>query len=680
MINIKINDIIYSVKPGISILDACKIVGITIPRFCYTEILSISGNCRMCLVELEGLEKPVASCVALIEDGMSIWVDTPFVKKARENVMEAILLNHPLDCPICDQGGECDLQDQAKAFGRTKSRMRFNKNTLADKECGPIIKTIMTRCITCTRCVRFATEIAGVDFFGTLNRGVSTEIGGYSENFFKSELSGNVIDLCPVGALTSKPYAFKVRPWELRLVESIDTSDAFGSNVYVNYKGNEVFRVLPKNVNTLNGTLLTDKGRYSYDANSRNRLTKFEQFNKISENFDAININNIFELVDSAVNSGLQLNFIVDDNCDIESAILLNNIKNNYGKSIVNIFNIDVLNSGQNLNFFSNGQQNIISKLNKTNFDNCILVGSNPRFESALLNARIRFKYNLSQMQIVSMGLPFCSNFPVAFVNVGLSNVFNFFEGKLLNRSFNSTSDNFIVFGQSFYSRLSTKTNFLINTLNKILPNSLVVNLDQFSNSRGLSFLNLNKSCVTNNLFTKKSLTLFLNLNDTIQLRQFLNNFKNTTKIWFNSNGSVSALNCDLIMPVSSNFEAKNTFLNFENRPQTTSKVTSSSAGVQKLTSSLAALFNINKSVVSAFNFINELKGNADLYDSLHSNFVGGLDLSLSSSTQFSSYPVKGLIKDFYLTNQFLKNSAVLNECSFAYQKSSNNFDFVSKL
>jgi len=245
MIRIKINNIEFFVKKNISVLEACRYVGIFIPRFCYHEKLSIAGNCRMCLVD-NGI-KLVSSCTAVVEDNPQIFTDTPMVKKARENVIESLLLNHPLDCPICDQAGECDLQDQTKLFGGDYSRFFQSKRGVEDKECGPLIKTIMTRCIHCTRCVRYGTEIAGVDYFGTLNRGGSTEIGNYIPKLFDSEISGNVIDLCPVGALTSKPYAFKARPWELKITENIDLSDSLGSNVYVNLKETEIIRVLPKN-------------------------------------------------------------------------------------------------------------------------------------------------------------------------------------------------------------------------------------------------------------------------------------------------------------------------------------------------------------------------------------------------------------------------------------------------
>jgi NADH dehydrogenase (ubiquinone) Fe-S protein 1 len=214
MIKIEINNIEFWVDSNISVLEACKYVGITVPRFCYHETLSVAGNCRMCLVEIGNSPKPVASCAFPVSNNIKILVDTPLVKKARENVIETLLLNHPLDCPICDQAGECDLQDQTKTFGGDFTRYVYNKRGVEDKNCGVLIKTIMTRCIHCTRCVRFGSEIAGVDILGTLNRGGSTEIGNYVSTDFNSEISGNVIDLCPVGALTSKPYAFKARPWE----------------------------------------------------------------------------------------------------------------------------------------------------------------------------------------------------------------------------------------------------------------------------------------------------------------------------------------------------------------------------------------------------------------------------------------------------------------------------------
>merc|ERR1719271_1628192 len=260
------------IESGSSILQAIESTGINVPRFCFHERLSVAGNCRMCLVEIEKSPKPVASCAFPTMPNMKIKTDTPLVKKAREGVMEFLLANHPLDCPICDQGGECDLQDQSMMFGSDRSRFTEAKRGVEDKNLGPLVKTVMTRCIHCTRCVRFATEVAGVPELGTLARGRESEIGTYVERLFDSELSGNVIDLCPVGALTSKPYAFTARSWELKATESIDTTDALGAHTRVDTRGTEVMRVVPRLNEEVNEEWITDRARFSYDGLKRQRL------------------------------------------------------------------------------------------------------------------------------------------------------------------------------------------------------------------------------------------------------------------------------------------------------------------------------------------------------------------------------------------------------------------------
>ncbi len=262
------------VPAGVTVLQACEVAGVEIPRFCYHERLSIAGNCRMCLVEQEKAPKPIASCAMPVMDGMVIKTNTPTVKKARNGVMEFLLINHPLDCPICDQGGECDLQDQAMAYGYDRTRYEENKRAVPDKIMGPLIKTVMTRCIHCTRCIRFATEIAGVEELGATGRGENMEVGTYVEKALTSELSGNLIDLCPVGALTSKPYAFAARPWELRKTESVDVMDAVGSNIRVDARGGEVMRVLPRLNEDVNEEWISDKTRFAYDGLKRQRLDR----------------------------------------------------------------------------------------------------------------------------------------------------------------------------------------------------------------------------------------------------------------------------------------------------------------------------------------------------------------------------------------------------------------------
>src|SRR6202158_902482 len=246
MPKLKIDGIEIEVPAGVTVLQACEMAGVEIPRFCYHERLSIAGNCRMCLVEQEKAPKPIASCAMPAADNMVIHTKSERAKKARKGVMEFLLINHPLDCPICDQGGECDLQDQAMAYGFDRGRYEENKRAVADKDFGPLVATSMTRCIHCTRCIRFLTDVAGVEELGATGRGEDMEIGPYIESALGSELSGNIIDLCPVGALTSKPYAFNARPWELRKTESIDVLDAVGSCIRVDARGPEVMRVLAR--------------------------------------------------------------------------------------------------------------------------------------------------------------------------------------------------------------------------------------------------------------------------------------------------------------------------------------------------------------------------------------------------------------------------------------------------
>ena len=274
MPTITIDDVEIEVEGGLTVLQACELLGKEIPRFCYHERLSVAGNCRMCLVEMDRSPKPIASCAMPVGEGMIIRTNTEMVKKAREGVMEFLLINHPLDCPICDQGGECDLQDQAMAYGFDKSRYLENKRAVKDKYLGPLVSTIMTRCIHCTRCIRFAQEIAGVPELGATGRGEHMEVGTYIEKALTSELSGNIVDLCPVGALTSKPYAFNARSWELEKTESIDVMDAIGSNIRVDTRGSEVMRILPRNNDNVNEEWISDKTRHACDGLKRQRLDR----------------------------------------------------------------------------------------------------------------------------------------------------------------------------------------------------------------------------------------------------------------------------------------------------------------------------------------------------------------------------------------------------------------------
>jgi len=275
MAKVTVDGIEVEVPNGSSVLQACEAAGKEIPRFCYHDRLSIAGNCRMCLVEIEKAPpKPISSCTYPVADGMVVHTDSPMVRNGRRGVMEFLLINHPLDCPICDQGGECDLQDQAMGYGMDHSRYAENKRAVNDKNLGPLVKTVMTRCIHCTRCIRFITEVAGVPDLGATSRGEHMEVGTYVEKALSSELSGNIIDLCPVGALTSKPYAFVARPWELAKIDSIDVLDAVGTNIRIDARGPEVLRILPRINEDVNEEWLADKSRFALDGLRRRRLDR----------------------------------------------------------------------------------------------------------------------------------------------------------------------------------------------------------------------------------------------------------------------------------------------------------------------------------------------------------------------------------------------------------------------
>ena len=395
MAKVKINGNDIEVADGLTILQACEEAGLEIPRFCYHDRLSIAGNCRMCLVDVEGSPKPVASCAMPINDGMSIHTNTQSVKKAREGVMEFLLINHPLDCPVCDQGGECDLQDQTVAFGPENSRFEENKRSVDEKHMGPLIKTYMTRCIHCTRCIRFADEVAGVNQLGAVNRGENMEITTYLEKSIDSELSANIVDLCPVGALTSKPYQFEARPWELKKTQTIDVMDGVGSNVRVDTYGWKVKRVLPVLNEDINEEWISDKTRYACDGLLNQRIDtplikKDKKFIEISWNEALGNLKE-----DLLTTKPEEVALLLGDFVDLETAYLTKKLADD-----LNIKTIECRQEGCKIPFNHRSQFLFNSKIKGIDETDCILIiGSNIREEAAIINSRIR-------KNIVSKNIP----------------------------------------------------------------------------------------------------------------------------------------------------------------------------------------------------------------------------------------------------------------------------------
>ncbi|XP_030846441.1 NADH-ubiquinone oxidoreductase 75 kDa subunit, mitochondrial [Strongylocentrotus purpuratus] len=406
-IKVFVDDQSVMVEPGTTVLQACAEVGVEIPRFCYHERLSVAGNCRMCLVEVEKSAKPVAACAMPVMKGWRIKTDSELTRKAREGVMEFLLVNHPLDCPICDQGGECDLQDQSMAFGSDRSRFVDNqftgKRAVEDKNVGPLIKTIMTRCIHCTRCIRFASEVAGVDDLGTTGRGGDMQVGTYIEKMFASELSGNVIDLCPVGALTSKPYAFTARSWETRKIESVDVLDAVGSNIVVNTRAGEVMRILPRMNEEINEEWLSDKSRFAYDGLKRQRLTvplvKNEEGNLAPTDWEEA-LTRVAAQISEV--EGNQIAAIAGGLVDAESLVSLKDLLNGLGSEGLcteENFPMDAAGTDLRSNYLLN-----TSIAGVEEADLILLVGTNPRYEAPLFNARIRKSWVHNDLQVASIG------------------------------------------------------------------------------------------------------------------------------------------------------------------------------------------------------------------------------------------------------------------------------------
>ncbi|KAG9335578.1 hypothetical protein JZ751_004482 [Albula glossodonta] len=391
------------VEPGTTVLQACEKVGVQIPRFCYHERLSVAGNCRMCLVEIERAPKPVAACAMPVMKGWNILTNSEKTKKAREGVMEFLLANHPLDCPICDQGGECDLQDQSMMFGSDRSRFTEGKRAVEDKNIGPLIKTIMTRCIHCTRCIRFASEIAGVEDLGSTGRGNEMQVGTYIEKMFMSELSGNVIDICPVGALTSKPYAFTSRPWETRSTESIDVLDAVGSNIVVTTRSGEVMRVLPRLNEDVNEEWISDKTRFAYDGLKRQRLTE-PMVKNASGQLVPTSWEDALTRVAGVLQGaqGKEVAAIAGGLVDAEALVALKDLLNRLNSDTLcteEVFPMGGAGTDLRSNYLLNTR---IAGIEEA--DVLLLIGTNPRFEAPLFNARIRKSWLHNELQVALVG------------------------------------------------------------------------------------------------------------------------------------------------------------------------------------------------------------------------------------------------------------------------------------
>ena len=407
MVKLTIDGKSIEVEPGTTILSACEQLAIEIPVFCYHPGLSIAGNCRMCLVEVDKVSKPVASCAMPVSEGMVVHTRSSMVEKSREGNLEFLLINHPLDCPICDQGGECDLQDITMAYGRGESRFELNKRAVKDKYMGPLIKTNMTRCIHCTRCIRFADEIAGVSEIGTLGRGENVEITSL-ENAIRSELSGNLIDICPVGALTSKPYAFHGRSWELTKTESIDVLDAVGSNIRIDTRGREVMRILPRLNEDINEGWISDRTRFAYDGLKYQRLDT--PYMRTQGKLKPATWDEVFQTIHDKLKTtqGAEIAAIAGNLADCESMLALKDLMTKLGSP-----HLDCRQDRCIIAYDDRCHYIMNTGISQIEYSDCILlIGTNPRHEAPLINAGIRKAYLKSNASIGVIGPKMDLNYP----------------------------------------------------------------------------------------------------------------------------------------------------------------------------------------------------------------------------------------------------------------------------
>jgi len=664
MLKIKVNDIDTEVEDGLTVLQACEKAGVEIPRFCYHEKLSIAGNCRMCLVELEKSPKPIASCAMPVADGMVIRTNTPQIEKSRKGVMEFLLANHPLDCPVCDQGGECDLQDQSMFYGIDKTRFKENKRSVPDKNMGPLIKTQMTRCIHCTRCIRFATEIAGVPELGAIGRGEDMQITTYLEQSVQSELSGNVIDLCPVGALTSKPYVFEARPWELKKTETIDVMDAVGSNIRVDTYGWEVKRVLPIINEDINEEWISDKTRYACDGLLSQRLDT--PYIKYNNKFEKASWDEVFKIIKSKIQNTNKdkIAGFVGDLINMEASYIFKEFlertidTKNYESRSSYMF----IDSTKRENYLFNSTINGIEEA-----DLILLIGTNPRFEATMLNARIRKAYLKNKVKIVSLNDVGDLNYPYQSLDGKTQTIKDIFENKnVLTKDIIDAQKPLIVFGESFLKSKSAEflfssfKNFLLNE-NKFTDDWNPLNFLP-SDAATVGNLDLDIIDQTNQLI--KSLNenkfdlVFLIGQDNLKF-----NKKNEFVIYVGSHGDNGAELADIILPGAAYTEQSGHYTNLEGKVQKAYKASYPPADAKEdweIINDLAEFMNNRK----LFNDKDELVSSMFNYINLKKEKQGSPSNTKIDLSNFEDEVLKITYKDYYFSNVIARSSKTMMNCN----------------
>jgi len=669
MLKLKVNEIDVEIEEGLTVLQACEKAGVEIPRFCYHEKLSIAGNCRMCLVELEKSPKPVASCAMPAAEGMNIKTNTEFVEKARKGVMEFLLANHPLDCPVCDQGGECDLQDQSMFYGIDKSRYKENKREVSEKNMGPLIKTQMTRCIHCTRCVRFATEVAGVTEIGAIGRGEDMEITTYLEQSMQSELSANVVDLCPVGALTSKPYVFEARPWELKKTESIDVMDAIGSNIRVDTYGWEVKRILPRINEDINEEWISDKTRYACDGLLNQRLDT--PYIKYNGKFEKASWNEVFNIIKSKFKN-TDKDKICGMSGDLVNMETLYIFKEFFNKTLGS-YNVEsrndhtYLNPQNRENYLFNSTINGIEEA-----DFILLIGSNPRYEATILNARIRKAYLQNKTKIISLNNVGDLTYPYESLDGDIENIKKITEDNHeVSRLIKEAKKPLIIFGQSSLKTKSAKYIFesiksFLKKNNKISDewNSLNI-ISKNASTVGSFDLGLYKTVDGSNEVLKDLENHMFEIVYLLGVDNLKFEKKNEFIIYQGSHGDKGAEIADIILPGSAYTEQNGYFTNLEGKLQKAYKASYPPEDAKEdwlIINELAEAMNHRK----LFNDKDELDSSLLNQINLYIEKNKSIQSSNVENLEFMKDILKINNEDYYYSNAIARASKTMFECKKA--------------
>ncbi|MBY0501603.1 MAG: NADH-quinone oxidoreductase subunit NuoG [Alphaproteobacteria bacterium] len=680
MPKLRIDDQEIEVLEGMTVLQAAELLGIEIPVFCYHRKLSIAGNCRMCLVEMEKSNKPIASCAMPASEGMVIHTQTPMVKKARQGVLEFLLINHPLDCPICDQGGECDLQDITMAYGSDASRFNLNKRAVPDKDFGPLIETAMNRCIHCTRCIRFANEIAGVPELGAVGRGEMMEITTYVQKTITSELSGNMIDICPVGALTSKPYSFRGRSWELSNTPSVDVMDGVGSAIRVDVRGREVMRILPRQNDAVNEDWISDKIRFAYDGLKYQRLDRpyvrgkdrhlhsvswEEAFGKIAEHLQDI--------------PGDHMAAIVGDMVDAEAIIALKDLMAMIGSSHIECRQdgARTLSSPRCSYLFNT----TIAGIEQADF--CLLIGTNPRWEAPLVNARIRKSYLLTGLPVVSVG-PFHElGYPVNHLGDDPLILERILKGRHpICTQLQNSKHPMMILGQGALRRedgqsilflarqMAEKYAFVQTTKPQLLEHWNGFNVLQTTASRvgalDLGFIPSRTGYglkeIMESISQKKIKAVYLLGADEIDMELL----KSAFIIYQGHHGDRGAAVADVILPGAAFTEKPGTYVNIEGRVQRALKA-ASPPGEAKEDWKIIRALSEKLGLELPYNTLEEVRARLvevnPLFDELDTVQRAPWQ-EFGEKSDIHAVPFKSVIENFYMTDSISRHSITMAKCS----------------